>query len=386
MHVFMDALSSYSGGARTSMRYLVPQLLERDDVQLSVVCRRDQLAGFGLQERGPVRWLEVPAGVTPLAARLAYAGGVVPALAARHKADVLFCPTDHSPPVAPCAVTLMIRNPTPYVKDPDRHVSGLRRAREVGMRAVTLASAWRSDRIILVSQAALDATGAVIPLPVERVRVIHHGRDDRFSPAPAGHSRRDNHILSVSSIYTFKNYPVLLDALALLRDQHRLTPTLDIAGAPFDPQHAALLRRQVEALGLSGQVRFLGEVPHAQLVQNYRDCAFFVMPSRLETFGHPYVESMATGTAALMGDIPCAREMCGDAVLYADVQSPGAFANAMARLLTDGALRADLEARGPVQARHFSWAHCAEQTVRVWRESLEHWQRRKGMPVVDRTA
>jgi glycosyltransferase involved in cell wall biosynthesis len=369
LHVMVDALGSYSGGARTSMRYLVPKLLARGDVTLSVVCRRDQVEGFSLP-LDSVHWLEVPHQVRALPARLAWSASVVPVWAAQHKADVLFCPTDQAPPKAPCAVTMMIRNPTPYVKDPDRHVTPARRVREMAMRAVTLASAWRSQRIILVSQAALDATAAVIPLPMNRVRVVHHGRDDRFSPPPAGQVRETQRILSVSSIYTFKNYPVLLDAMAVLRDQHGHRPKLDIAGAFFDEAHAALLQSKVKALNLADQVTFLGEVPHPKLVERYRQCTFFVMPSRLETFGHPYIEAMATGTAALLGDIPCAREMCGDAVWYADVNAPSEFAARMATLLTDTAQRQRLERAGPPRAQQFSWQHCAEETVNVWKESV----------------
>src|SRR5690606_3284615 len=137
--------------------------------------------------------------------RLAYSSTVVPALAARHGVDVLFCPTDHAPPYAPCAVTMMIRNPTPYVRGLNTVASTGRRVREAGMRTVTMASAARSNRVILVSQAARDATAAVIPLPSERVRVIHHGRDARFQPPPPGHQRDPNLLLAVSSIYAFKN-------------------------------------------------------------------------------------------------------------------------------------------------------------------------------------
>lgn len=370
LHVLIDALSSYSGGARTSMRYLLPRLVQQG-VRLSVACRRDQLAGFGMEPEGPVRWLEVPARVKPLSARLGFSATAVPWMCGHVGADVLFCPTDHAPPAAPCAVTMMIRNPTPYVRDPDHQVPPLRRLREVGMAGVTLAGAWRSQRVILVSRAALDATSAVIPLPGDRLRVVHHGRDESFCPPPPGHVRDTHRILSVSSIYTFKNYPVFLKALHILTRQHGLRPRVDIAGAFFDAAHARGLQQQVEELGLSRQVQFLGEVPHARLVDLYRQATLFVMPSRLETFGHPYVESMATGTAALVGDIPCAREMCGDAVQYADVNSPADFAAKMAALLTDTAARRALEEKGPVRAQQFSWERCAVETLGVLREAVE---------------
>ncbi|MEW5847178.1 MAG: glycosyltransferase family 1 protein [Myxococcota bacterium] len=365
----VDALSSQSGGARTYMRAVLPRLAQRG-ARLTVVCRESQRRDFGLTAPQDGITVEVaPERVAPLSARLAYSSTVVPLLCARRHVDVLFCPTDHAPPWAPCAVTMMIRNPTPYVRGESTVASTGRRIREAGMRTVTEASAWRSDRIILVSQAALDATAAVIRLPTSRLRVIHHGRDARFHPPTPGHVRDEALILAVSSIYAFKNYPVLLEALALLHNVDGLHPRVLIAGAPFDREHAAFLHRHTEALGISKQVSFLGEVPHADLIDLYRRATVFVMPSRLETFGHPYIEAMATGTATVAADIPCAREMCGDAVQYFPPSSPAGLAEQLRQLLRDLHARAELEQRGPRQAERFSWDRCADETLAVFHEA-----------------
>ncbi len=345
-------------------------------LRVSLVCREDQLADFGVQAgRRGVNWLAAPGSVRGLPARLGYSMGMVPILAARHCATVLLCPTDYSPPLSPCPVVLMIRNPTPYIRDMGGAATFRRRVRESAMRQTTLLCSWRADRIILVSRAALDATAAVIPLPEDRVRVVHHGRDPRFRPPPPGAQRNLDLVLSVSSIYYFKNYPVLLDAMSILRSRHGLRPRLKIAGAPFDPAHAEYLKQRCRALSLEDQVEFLGEVPHARLVEIYQSAGIFVMPSRLETFGHPYIESMATGTAAIVGDIPCAREMCGEAVRYAHPDDPAAFAAGMAELLTNEGARRELEARGPAQAAHFGWDRCARETMQVMREAEQSGRR-----------
>lgn len=372
LHVFLDALSSCSGGARTWMRALVARLAAHEGVSVTVACRQDQRAGFGLEVLPPsVDLHAVPAAVQGLAARLAYSSGVIPLVAARRDADVLLCPADHAPPVCACAVTLMIRNPTPYAPDAVTGATPRRRARLAAMRAVTLASAWRSQRVILVSEAALVATSAVIPLPLERVRVVHHGRDERFCPPASPASREADLVLAVGTLYAFKNYPVLLDALALLRDRHGRRPRVVIAGAPVDAPHAAWLRARTTSLGLDGQVEWRGEVPHDGMAALYCQAALFVMPSRLETFGHPYVEAMATGTPALVADIPCARELCGDAVAYADPSAPADFAAKMAELLADAALRRRLGERGPARAASFSWDRCADETLGVLQEARE---------------
>jgi glycosyltransferase involved in cell wall biosynthesis len=379
MHVVVDALSSLSGGARTSLRATLPLWAADPGLHVTVVCRRAQRDGFGLAGGGSgLDVVEAPSWVTPLPARLAYSLGVVPALCRRLGADVLFCPTDHAPPAARCAVTMMIRNPTPYVRAGATVTSFARRRREEAMRAVTLAGAWASERVILVSESARAATSAVISLPLDRVRVVHHGRDGRFVPPPEGQPRAPDLLLAVSSIYTFKNYPTLLEALVLLRDQDGLRPRCKIAGADFDAEHGRFLRRQAGALALTDQVEFLGEVPHADLVALYQQATVFVMPSRLETFGHPYVEAMACGVPSVVGDIPCAREMCGDAVAYFPPESPRALWQELRRLLLDGEAREALGRRGPAQAARFSWERCARETAAVLREAVACRGARRG--------
>jgi glycosyltransferase involved in cell wall biosynthesis len=48
-------------------------------------------------------------------------------------------------------------------------------------------------------------------------------------------------------------------------------------------------------------------------------------------------------------------EIAGDAALLVDPHSPEAFAEAINHVLSDGALRSDLIARGREQAKTFSW-------------------------------
>ena len=198
LHIVVDALSSRSGGARTSLRATLPLWGADGTLHTTVICRREQRAGFGLT--APIKNVDIidaPAWVAPLPARLAYSMGVVPATCRRVGADVLFCPTDHAPPHAPCAVTMMIRNPTPYVREMATVTSFARRRREEAMRAVTWAGAWRSDRVILVSESARVATSAVIRLPQDRVRVVHHGRDGSFVPPADDRPRATDLILEL---------------------------------------------------------------------------------------------------------------------------------------------------------------------------------------------
>ena len=66
---------------------------------------------------------------------------------------------------------------------------------------------------------------------------------------------------------------------------------------------------------LPKQARFLGALPHQQVIQQLREvfCVFYPQTERVETFGLIYAEANAVGTPVLAHDAGAAREVLSDA-------------------------------------------------------------------------
>jgi glycosyltransferase involved in cell wall biosynthesis len=62
-------------------------------------------------------------------------------------------------------------------------------------------------------------------------------------------------------------------------------------------------------------------------------------------------------------------EAAGDAAVYVDPRDPDDIAAAMARLLDDPELRADLSARGRARAATFTWERALAPVLRAYREA-----------------
>jgi alpha-1,3-rhamnosyl/mannosyltransferase len=64
------------------------------------------------------------------------------------------------------------------------------------------------------------------------------------------------------------------------------------------------------------------------------------------------------------------KEIAGDAALLTEPGNPAHMADALRFLAEDQGLRADLIAKGKQRSAEFTWARCAEQTMKVYQRAL----------------
>lgn len=92
------------------------------------------------------------------------------------------------------------------------------------------------------------------------------------------------------------------------------------------------------------------------------------IPSRVEGFGIVPLEAMKVGLPVVYARESALPETIGDAGLAVDADDAAAFADALARVLQDGALRAVLIERGDRRVAGASWLESARTLHRVWSE------------------
>jgi glycosyltransferase involved in cell wall biosynthesis len=239
------------------------------------------------------------------------------------------------------------------------------------LRILARLSAATCDRILFVSEDSARWIGDRLGLPPERRAVVHHGIDaEAWRPETRSATTRPC-ILSVSTIYRYKNFVRLIEAYGVLARRLPDAPDLVILGDDQDAAFSQRMEAARVALGeAAGRVRLLGEVPYADVRQHYAAATLFVFPSYLETFGHPLLEAMASGIPVVAADIPVFREIACDAALYADPHSVEALAGAMERVLTEGELRDALVLRGRERVCQFGWDRTASRLSSLFDQVL----------------
>ncbi len=226
------------------------------------------------------------------------------------------------------------------IRRPDR-VRLLRQLRS----AVKLAIAISSAGAAALADAGLDA------------RIVPNGTPWPVPPSPPLPSSPPT-VGCVASLTVGKGQHVLLDALALLQ---RSDVVVELVGEalPKDDTYAAALRAKVSSAGLSDRVRFLGHV--ANPLDRVRGWVVSVMPSvEPEAQSLAVLEAMSVGVPVVGTDHGGIPETLGDAGLVVPPDDAVALADALARLISDDALRRRCAVAGPIRV-----AKCYSLSERV---------------------
>ncbi len=235
------------------------------------------------------------------------------------------------------------------------------------------------DLIVAVSTAAetmLHAQGVTAPIVV-----IPNGIElDRFRAAvPADRVAlglpADAFVaLYVGRLGPEKNLPALLEAFAHAA-QAAVPAPLALAlvgGGPLEDD----LRRQVDRLGLAGQVHFLGRQPNEAIPGLVAAADAFITASASE--GHPItvIEALAVGQPVVAFDVPGIQETIQSGVngLLAPVSAatpdPAALGAALARLAATPALRLALSAGARASAAQYSITTTTARLIACYTELL----------------
>ena len=236
-------------------------------------------------------------------------------------------------------------------------------------------SILRADRVITDSEYVRQEVLAEFNLPPEKVVSVLLAAGERFAPVnheqlPLALAPFDlqpgKYILAVGTLEPRKNLTTAIQAYVRLPEAVRQEIPFVVAG--MQGWRTEGLDREVAALIDKGQIRRLGFVSDDVLPALYSGARFFVYPSLYEGFGLPPLEAMACGAPVIVSDRSSLPEVVGDVGLKVDALDVDGLAKAMNLLIEDDGLCAELGRRGIERARGFSWRHCAEQTLEVYRQ------------------
>ena len=315
------------------------------------------------------RW---PAGVElrKITARRLWTHGRLSLEMATHPPDLLLVPAHVIPLVHPRSVVTI--HDLGYLHYPALHPPRQRRMLDISTRW----SAREAAAIIVPSEVTRQDLVDRYGTAPDKIRVIHHGVDDRFRDVPHDERARVRrlygldrpYLLAVGTVHPRKDLPTLARAAArLAASGHHL----DLVLAGQDGWMADQVHRDIKDVGLGPRVKTLSYVASGDLPALYANAACFVQPSLFEGFGMPVVEAMAAGAPVVCSSSSALPEIAGDGAALFEPRHDEELAAAIERILSDGDHRRRLVARGLARSLEFSWSRCVTETLALLHATLE---------------
>jgi glycosyltransferase involved in cell wall biosynthesis len=237
------------------------------------------------------------------------------------------------------------------------------------------------------------------------VATAYNGVDvDTFRPADGGAEAveaqaSERRVLFVGRLSPEKGVHTLIEAFARiaarfpdvtleLAGPRTILPHRLLVGVSSDPivqrlnafydgtitsDYQAHLDQLVSKHALSNRLRFLGSLPHGDLVARYQSASLVVNPSFSESFGISIVEGMASAVPVIGTRIGGMQETIvdGETGLLLDANRPDDLALAMARILENPAEGRRMGLRGRERVvQTFSWAARARRLLDVYRKVI----------------
>ena len=141
-----------------------------------------------------------------------------------------------------------------------------------------------------------------------------------------------DYLLYVGNRHVHKNVPCMLEALRILMSD---VPGLRavVAGTRMrrDDDVDAVLKDPV----MRAKVIEFPEATDEEIRNLHAHARVFVFPTRIEGFGIPPLEALSFGVPVVGSDIPVVREVCGNAIRYANSDDPADFARRIREALAE---------------------------------------------------
>jgi glycosyltransferase involved in cell wall biosynthesis len=349
MQLVLDARMVSHSGIGRYIRYLIPLLLKRKDIHLTLLGNKKDLT-----DRYPrTTVVEMRSSVYSPFEQLEFVARVPPC-------DVLWSPHYNAPLFRTKAKTTVVTIHDLFPFSPYAGKAGMNFLKRSYARFLLKNAVNRSDRLIAVSGATLAEMKKLSGPTAKNTSVIHHYIDPAFRRSktagrlPKEISRKGGkYLLYVGNVKPHKNILGILGAFSRIGKE---VPKLKLVIAGKKDGFITGMKnwdRLLDKLELRDRVIFTGILSDIELVALYNHAQALVFPSFYEGFGYPPLEAMACGCPSVVSRIPPLKETCGAAAVYVDPASVTGIADGIARVL-DPSVRAKLARLGGANLKRFS--------------------------------
>ena len=234
----------------------------------------------------------------------------------------------------------------------------------------------RMSHILAVSEFARREIIATLGIPADRVTRTYNGVREHLAPLAPEETARTlrelglppRYLLHVGTIEPRKNLDMLLRTYCGLPAELRESCPLVLVGSWGWRMEATAEYYEAEARHKN--VIRPGYLPDHALAAVYNGARALLFPTLYEGFGMPAAEMLACGGAVISSTAGAVAEVLGPCGHQIDPHDVDGWRAALVRIITDDDWREQLRQGGPEQAAQFTWAACARDTLKAYRQTI----------------
>ncbi len=218
---------------------------------------------------------------------------------------------------------------------------------------------YRRTQLVTLSESSKETILNRFNMPGDRVTVVPPGIDPTFRPDDTKSAHPT--LLAVGRLVPPKHFDLVIQAIQHAQSE---CPELEatIVGDGFERPK---IEQAVRDAGLEKSVRIAGRVSPKELLELYQTSWLNVSASSHEGWGMTVTEAAACGTPSVVTNISGHRDAIVDGVTGVLVDDVNALGMAIAKLVSQPKLVADLAASALAHAAQFSWTQTAYGTLRT---------------------
>lgn len=237
----------------------------------------------------------------------------------------------------------------------------------------------RADALVAVSDFTRQQLREYLQIPVERISVIYNMVDVNFKPEADSetdtailrkYGLERGYLLYVGNTKPYKNIEGLLRGYARYQikanEENDTHVPLVLAGKP--DRFRKRVERGAEVLKIQERIRFLDEIPDADLPALMRGALALVQPSHVEGFGLPALEAMACGTPVIGSTASALSEVLGRSALLFPSDDSTKLGECILQLARSPELREKLSREGAERATNFRKESIVRQMLQLYRK------------------
>ncbi len=306
------------------------------------------------------KYVELPFKASNRLIRIFFEQIVLPFLCLRYKITVLFNPSIFNPFLCFCKKIIVFHD-FDFLYDKKKSFKNF-------YLKLNLHSAFKSQKIVTISNYIKNETISRYPFLVSKVNMIYNGlpkinnfflqniTNDTFNIEKP-------YIFYIGLILPRKNIENLIRAFKIFSEKHK-NFNLVLAGRIVEGNNN--VEKVIEELQLKNKIKFIGYVQEKEKVLLYTHSMCLAFLSIREGFGLPILEAQSLGVPVLASNMTSLPEVGGDGALYVDPYNVEEIAKKMEEIVFNEKLRKKLIQKGYENIKRFSWEKSANELLNLF--------------------